>query len=148
MNNGEKENPEISKEKVVEKQDKNDSMENKSPRKTWNVPKETLEDIRSSANKYAVLSKYDEESVQENTFNEEDMINKYLTYKRKPPNETYSKWTQELKAKFDQKWEEMWNESEEIDEEVLEADSEMAKSMEMNEIGGKGGDIMFFNSTS
>lgn len=44
---------------------------------------------------------------------------------------------------FNNKWEDMWKEVEENVEDVLEEESEFAKSMEINELGSKGGDILY-----
>lgn len=89
-----------------------------------------------------MLSKYDDE-VPHNISKNEDIVNKYLKYKRKPLDDVISKWSQEMLNEFNKKWEELMNGTEEIAEEALDDESELSKSMKMNELGGKGGDILY-----
>lgn len=80
LENGDKESTDKNYKEKVDKQNIQDkSKEKQSPRKAWNVQKKIIDDIRNSAKKYAVLSEYDEEVIQDKlVFDDEEIVNKYL----------------------------------------------------------------------
>lgn len=73
----------------------------KSPMKSWTVQKDVIDELRKSANKFAVLDAVFEE-VSENALSKEsrETVDAFIRNKTQPTFEVTAKWSQEMRKYF------------------------------------------------
>ncbi|PWA37129.1 zinc knuckle CX2CX4HX4C [Artemisia annua] len=109
------------------------------PKNSWKVDKSAIEELRRSANKYAVLEEIDENEVYGAKW--KDSVDKYVKYQRQPSKEEAKLWTDEMHKYFKEQWSEIWD-KECVEEDVYKEENGMAKSMTLNELNGNESDIL------
>ncbi|GKC50269.1 RNA-directed DNA polymerase, eukaryota, reverse transcriptase zinc-binding domain protein [Tanacetum coccineum] len=69
----------------------------KSPTSPWRISKENVEELRRSANKYAILEEIDENGDQESQIqNGREIVDKFVKYQRQPTIEDSEKWNTDM----------------------------------------------------
>ncbi|GJY24381.1 RNA-directed DNA polymerase, eukaryota, reverse transcriptase zinc-binding domain protein [Tanacetum coccineum] len=101
----------------MSKSESSNPNQNTGSKSPWKVNKDVVEDIRRSANKFAILEEIlesDDPEVQ--VQNEIDIVNKFVKNQRQPTLEESKNWSNKMFHKFKEQWEKTWN-SECLDEE-------------------------------
>ncbi|GJZ02307.1 RNA-directed DNA polymerase, eukaryota, reverse transcriptase zinc-binding domain protein [Tanacetum coccineum] len=101
-----------------------ESPQNAGSKSPWRVNKEVVEDIRRSANKFAILEEITDSEDQEIQLqNEKDIVNKFVKYHRQPTLEDSKNWSKDMFKQFKEQWEKVWN-SECLDKEDVYDDGD------------------------
>ncbi|PWA40382.1 hypothetical protein CTI12_AA568030 [Artemisia annua] len=81
----------------------------KSPNKIWRTTEKNIEELRKSANKYAVISDLVEDEVLESqVLSNKEVVDKFVKNQRQPGLEEEATWTPEMYLYFKEQWEPMW----------------------------------------
>ena len=94
-----------------------------SPKSPWKVNKNTIEELKRSANKYVVLEEIEESEIYGQNWKES--VDKYVKNQRQPSKVDAKFWTEEMHEYYKVQWMAMW-EKERFDEDVYDEDSGMA----------------------
>ncbi|GJU60171.1 RNA-directed DNA polymerase, eukaryota, reverse transcriptase zinc-binding domain protein [Tanacetum coccineum] len=124
---------------TVNKDKKEDNMTPPSLKKIWNVGSKNMEELRKSANKYAVLSKEgNDKDLEDNVCHDDRLIvDRYILMKSMPPPEEKMKWTYDMKLYFKYRWDRVNRDDENSEEEDIIEESNAANSLVADEIGGE-----------
>lgn len=78
----------------------------KSPMKSWNVQKDVIDELRKSANKYAVLDVVFKETSRNDMSKESvETVDEFIRKKTQPTFEVTAKWSQVMRKYFKDQWE-------------------------------------------
>ncbi|PWA79019.1 ATPase, F1/V1/A1 complex, alpha/beta subunit, Zinc knuckle CX2CX4HX4C [Artemisia annua] len=110
------------------------------PKNSWKVDKNAIEELKRSANKYAVLEEIDESEVYGAKW--KDSIDKYVKYQRHPSKEEAKLWTDDMHKYFAEQWKEIWDKECSEEEDVLKEDNGISNSMTVNELNGNVLDLL------
>ncbi|PWA89776.1 RNA-directed DNA polymerase, eukaryota, Reverse transcriptase zinc-binding domain protein [Artemisia annua] len=96
----------------------------KSPKSPWKVSQSTMEEIKRSANKYAVLEELvDSDCAKEQMRKDIELVNKFVSSQRQPSLEEFEKWNHNMHKYFREQWKLKWNDDCPEVEEVLDAEN-------------------------
>ena len=114
----------------------------------WKTSKETVEELRKSANKYALFCDIgDTEVLEEQVLSDKDIVDKYVKNHRQPGLEEEARWTPKMYLYFKEQWElRNNNEANEV-EDVYEVLNGTAKCMVDNEVEGVASGMLDKGST-
>ncbi|PWA58167.1 hypothetical protein CTI12_AA402600 [Artemisia annua] len=111
--------------------------------KKWTVDSNTMNDIKKSANKYAVLQEMEKGEMENNDIPGKDVVDKFLNLKVKPSKEDTSTWSPNMYKYFKESWKTMCEKNnitgEEMElEDVFEDTTAAAQFMIADELSGLG----------
>lgn len=115
-----------------------------SPSRMWKASKETMDELKKSANKYAVFCDIgDNEVLDEQVLSDKEIVDKYVNNHRQPGLEEEPRWTPEMYLYFKEQWElRCNNEFNEVVEEVQKMNDGMANIMNMGDVRGMDKEVL------
>ncbi|PWA43896.1 hypothetical protein CTI12_AA532870 [Artemisia annua] len=113
-------------------------------------PVETMQAVKLTANKYAILGDREEDNneLMPLSDQEKETVDKYVSNKSKPPETVIGKWKQNMFSYFTKSWDAKYGKDQNDNNDVLNGKevfaetSELAKFMTANEVSGKGSDCL------
>lgn len=127
----------------VNMQNNKDTVSTSSPvttKSTWKVDKNAIEELKRSANKYAVLEEIEGHEIYGAKW--KDSIDKFVKNQRQPSKEEAKLWTEDMQIYFNEQWKEIWDKECSEEEDVYDDDSGIAKSMTANELSGNACELL------
>ncbi|GKD28837.1 hypothetical protein Tco_1239615 [Tanacetum coccineum] len=118
-----------------------ENAENKSTsslEKIWNIGHKKIKEMRTSANKYVVLSEdmntleFDGDVFQDDRI----IVDRYILRKMQPPPEEFQKWTYDMQQYFKYRWNYINGMEDSSDEEDIIEENNVANDLVADEIGG------------